>query len=343
MDQQIEGFVGIYTEASQNILALIQSTDDNLTKRRQMELLKEIGVIISSAQAGSAALIVGVIETAYKAGSIVAAEELRIQGVNNIDAKFTAKIHREAVQVIVDEAFYNILEATDNMSVDVKQRLATIIQKANQVSLIEGVSRREATKRAIAEATERGITGIVARNGAKIPVEKYLAASVQYHQRKAHVDGMINRATENKQDLVYVNSVGITCSICAQYQGRVYSISGNDSRFPKLDMRPPYHAHCVHSAYPWNEEYQDKEDVRKMLKDSNRPFVDNRTETNIRKYDKLQRETSRKNQTRKQWIKYKSRMPDLPDLKTFARHKAMDSPKYREWLEDFRLIGIQLK
>ncbi|PKH09853.1 phage minor capsid protein [Planomicrobium sp. MB-3u-38] len=342
MNKKIAILIALYEQSSQNILEVIHSISDGLSKRRQLELLQQAQTIVAEAQGESSELILDIIEAAYKLGSSETVEELKVQGVRNVQGNFSTAIHREAVQNITDDMFYTILEATDHMTADVKGRLEEITRRANQRSLIEGQTRREATALAVAEATERGITGIITANGARVPVDKYLAGTIQYFQRKAHVDGAINRMTENGQDLLYVNSVGITCSICAQYQGRVYSISGNDRRFPRLDRRPPYHGHCVHSAYPWNEEYQTAADVSEMLITSNRPFVDNRSEANIKKYEEMQLTTSRKNETRKQWMRYKSRMPDLPDLKTFASHKARNTQKFRDWQEDFRRFGTMI-
>ncbi|MDG5470521.1 minor capsid protein [Jeotgalibacillus sp. ET6] len=343
MNEDIEKLVAMYEQSSMDIIGVIQSISGGLTKRRQLELLKQIGVIISITQGDATGIILEIIEAAYKEGSNEATEELRAQGVKNIEASFKAGIHREAVQNIADDMFYTVLEASDNMSQDAKDRLEMITTKANQRSLIEGQTRREATKKAVAEATAKGITGAIYKNGAKVPVEKYLANTIQYYQRRAHVDGSINRMTENNKDLLYVNSVGITCSLCAQYQGRVYSISGKDSRFPPLTNRPPYHGHCVHSAYLWSEEFQDPKDIADMLQTSNRPFEDNRSEAKIRKYDEMQRKASRKNETRKQWIRYKSRMPDLPDLKTFGSQKARNTKKYKKWQQNFQLFGLIIK
>lgn len=109
------------------------------------------------------------------------------------------------------------------------------------------------------------------------------------------------------------------------------------------DIRPPYHGHCVHNATPWVERYHDEDEIEKAINDSNRPFTDNRTELNIRKYEQLQQEKSRQNETRNQWIRYKSRMPDMPDLKTFASQKARNTKKYNEWQEDYRKIGQSIK
>ncbi|WP_025698125.1 phage minor capsid protein, partial [Paenibacillus forsythiae] len=207
-----------------------------------------------------------------------------------------------------------------------------------------GVSRRKATKQSVAEASARGITGMVAKNGARIPTEKYMASVIQFHQRKAHVTGVEQMAIQNDRDLLYVNFVGITCPLCAKYQGRVYSISGNDQRFPRLERRPPYHGHCVHSTSVWVEEYTPAAEIEQAIKDSNRPFVDNRIEDNIQRYEQLQKEKSRKNETRKQWIRYKAVLPnDMPSLKQFASHKVRGTKKYADLQELYRKVNIEIK
>lgn len=338
-----EKLIKMYEDASYNILGQIRDSGDSLNQRSKLDLLNNVGNIISVLQGDSVSLVLAIIEKAYVAGSKEAMANMVTKGTKELEASFKSAIHREAVQKIVDDSFYTILQASDYMAQDVKNRLESIISKANSSSLIEGTSRKAATQKAVEEATQSGITGIITKNGSQVPVDKYLNSSISYYQRKAHVDGSINRMIENKQDLLYVNSVGITCPMCAQYQGRVYSISGKDTRFPPLDLRPPYHGHCVHSAYPWNEEYQTSDDVKKMLKDSNRPFEDNRTEENIKKYEERQRTMSRKNAARKQWIQYKARMPEhIPDLKVFASNKTKKSEKYKEWSRDYAAFGKKI-
>lgn len=334
----LDKLLAVFEETSSKLLDLVRSLL-GFSGNRLSRYLKEVENIASAMQEEAVILLLQVIEESYRQGSNEAINTLKMTGLENINAKLSIGVDRAAVQQIVDDAFYSILEATDFMTQDTKDRIESIVQEANRAALVEGQSRRIATQKAIAEATERGITGIIAKNGARIPVEKYLAGTIQYYQRKAHVDGVLNRMTQNNLDLIYVNSVGITCSRCAQYQGRVYSVSGSDKRFPPLIERPPYHAHCVHSAYPWIERYEDDEQVQRMLVESNRPFEDNRAERNIQRYTELQQEKSKKNEVRKQWIRYKSRMPDLPDLRTFASHKARNTQKYQEWMADYRAFG----
>lgn len=343
-----EELIALYAQTDQRLRDLVQALQDgNISNRRKQELFQQIDAIIAELTGNAGQGLADLIGTEYRGGAAAVVEELVAAGIAReaLDVTVQAITHQRAAQAISDEAFYSILEATEHMSRDAKQRIEDAVKIANEQSLLEGVSRRQATQNAVAQVNKQGITGMVAKNGARIPADKYMAGVVQYHQRKAHVTGTENMAVQNGQDLVYVNFVGITCSLCAKYQGRVYSISGNDERFPKLDLRPPYHSHCVHSLSVWVEEFTPAAEVAQTIKDSNRPFdKDNRTEANIKRYNELQREKSRKNETRKQWIRYKATLPnDTPDLKQFASNKVRGTKKYGELQELYRKVNIEIK
>jgi uncharacterized protein (DUF2141 family) len=329
-----EQVIALYVAADERLRILIQSLEDgSISRRRKEELLRQVEKIIADLTGKSGERMAGIIGDQYRAGAAAAVEHIVKVGVaaDQINQTLKPLIHQRAAQAIMDEAFYSILEASEHMTKDAKRRIEQAVRTANERSLVEGVSRRQATKQAVADLNDRGITGMIAKNGALIPADKYIAGVVHFHLRKAHVTGSKNMGVQNGYDLMYVNFVGITCEFCATMQGRVYSISGDDQRFPKLDEEPPYHSHCVHSMTPWIEEYATSEAVEKMIADSNRPFVDNRTRANIKKYKEIQQLKSRKNETRKQWIRYKSVLPkDTPSLRTFARNKSLNALEYKE-------------
>jgi len=343
----VEELIALYTRADERLRALVQSLEEgSLSRRRKEELLRQIEAIIADLTDEAGNQMAGIVSESYRAGASEAVSGMIQAGMAREAINSTLKplIHQRAAQAIMDEAFYSILEASDNMSADAKWRVEEAVRRANERSLLTGMSRREATHQAVAELNQQGITGIVTRNGARVPADKYMTGVIHYHQRKAHVTGAENMIVQNGIDLVYVNYVGITCELCAKYQGRVYSISGRDPRFPKLEVRPPYHSHCVHSISAWIEEYTPADEVERMIRQSNRPFVDNRTEANIRRYERIQREKSRKNETRKQWIRYKAVLPDeTPDLRTFASMKARNTKAYRELQEAYRRINSEIK
>ncbi|MEK4328923.1 phage minor capsid protein [Paenibacillus sp. FSL R7-0312] len=343
-----EELIAQYVLTDERLRALVQSLEDgNISNRRRQQLLRQVEVIVEELTSSAGQGLADLVGSEYRNGAAVAVEQMTAAGIaaETVNSSLKTIIHQQAAQTISDEGFYSILEASEHMSRDAKRRIETAVSRANKQSRIQGVSRRQATQNAVAEVNKQGITGMIAKNGAEIPADKYMAGVVQYHQRKAHVTGTENMAVQNGQDLVYVNSVGITCSMCAKYQGRVYSISGADKRFPKLELRPPYHSHCVHSISVWVEEYTPDAEVEQTIKDSNRSFdQESRTEANIKRYNELQREKSRKNETRKQWIRYKATLPnDTPDLKQFASGKVRGTKKYGELQELYRAANIEIK
>lgn len=71
-----------------------------------------------------------------------------------------------------------------------------------------------------------------------------LVARTKWHEaQQLAVKGV---AANYGTDLVRVSSHNTTTAICQQYEGKVFSISGQSKDFPFLDMSPPYHPNCLH-------------------------------------------------------------------------------------------------
>ena len=64
----------------------------------------------------------------------------------------------------------------------------------------------------------------------------------------------LNTAQEVGTDLVQWSAHNTKCQICAPYEGKIYSISGNSKVFPKLTAVPPLHPNCLHTMTPVFEE-----------------------------------------------------------------------------------------
>lgn len=311
-----------------------QLESGNLSRRHQDELNRQIDVIIAELTGKAGQSLAALIGEEYRAGAAEAVGQITAAGVarESINNTLSQIVHQRAAQAIMDEAFYSILKASEYMSQDTKQRIKNAVQLANEKSLTLGMNRCEATTQAIEDVNNKGITGIVAKNGARIPADKYMAGVIHYHQRKAHVVGTENMAVQNGYDLVYVNYVGITCEHCARKQGRVYSLSGNDKRWPHMtdEYKPPYHAHCVHSMSIWIEEYQSPEEVQRLLDVSNRLGEETRSEQHIRRYKELQAHKAQLNADRKQWEQYRLAAPDQTP-KTFSAFRRMKYNNTERW------------
>lgn len=120
-------------------------------------------------------------------------------------------------------------------------------------------------------------------------------------QKQSVLERVLKTAEDTyHNDLIEIPILYTTCGECAKYQGRVYSAYGNDLRFPKLPQHILetgfIHDGCRHGflnfLYHDGATIQAYDDNGLMIEldaiqQSNRPFIDNRTEAEKQRYLKL--------------------------------------------------------
>jgi len=74
---------------------------------------------------------------------------------------------------------------------------------------------------------------------------------VKFHEAQAQ--GALITCANYDTDIIQVSSHNTTTEICMPFEGKIFSISGNDKRFPPLDDIPPFHPNCLHNLYPYFE------------------------------------------------------------------------------------------
>ncbi len=60
---------------------------------------------------------------------------------------------------------------------------------------------------------------------------------------------IIRQAINQDTDLIQVSSHNSVCELCQKYEGKIFSITGSDNRFPLLSDVPPFCDNCRHSIY----------------------------------------------------------------------------------------------
>ena len=131
-EQLTDQLIAMYSEANFFLREQIRSLEDGATKKRKQELLKKIQRILSELSENAAETSRDIIESSFTKGSLEAISSLIQQGIAEdlIVPTIQTVIHKEAVQAIVDEAFYRILETNDNMLEDAKERIEEITKRA---------------------------------------------------------------------------------------------------------------------------------------------------------------------------------------------------------------------
>lgn len=110
-----------------------------------------------------------------------------------------------------------------------------------------------------------GVTGFIDKAGRRWRLSTYTTMVCRTTSRQAQILSVLTR--DDEQDLYQITSHGTTCRVCAPYEGRVYSKSGNDPDFPPLadafgkivpegpnELNNTWlniHPNCLHSIVPW--------------------------------------------------------------------------------------------
>ena len=168
---------------------------------------------------------------------------------------------------------------------------------------------------------------------------------------KNHFLSEIKQCNDLGTDYVYCGGHTYTCSECAKYQNRVYSISGKDSAYPKLpDFVYEYggfHPGCRHGFHPFfGDSIADKNgNYVDALEYSNRPFVDDRTPEEIEGYNQYLKKAEKerlRDENLKDFYILKKELPDVipKSYSTFAKYKAHNSDKYINILNSANEKGI---
>ena len=67
---------------------------------------------------------------------------------------------------------------------------------------------------------------------------------------EAHSQASIMMASNYETDLIQISTHNTNCEVCIDFEGKIFSISGNSKIFPPLYELPPYHPRCLHLSFP---------------------------------------------------------------------------------------------
>lgn len=157
-------------------------------------------------------------------------------------------LEREMVRMLTE----NLVTDLGNAIQTVGRRTEDVFRKeglraARDRALGEGVT--EASKRMQERLVKDGVTSFVDAAGRRWSLSHYSQMVVNTVTSEAQ-----NRVTElliveKGLDVVEINSVVDPCNVCADHDGKVFSLMGS-SDFPILRERPPFHGSCRHFIFP---------------------------------------------------------------------------------------------
>jgi hypothetical protein len=202
------------------------------TIREQSKYIKSLKSVTHKAAMPSTDLINGraskqIVSTLYDD-----AVESMLMATNNGRSNMT-RVSRLTQQRLLNESYIDITVAQGFESGNLQKAISGLTTAFEQ-KIIQGFSE-----------------GLFVKAGNRRFTPEYYAemvARVKFHEAQAHATLMM--AKNYDTDLVIVSSHNTSTPICLPFEGKIFSISGKDSRFPLLTEIPPFHPNCLHLLFP---------------------------------------------------------------------------------------------
>lgn len=151
-------------------------------------------------------------------------------------------------------------------------------------------------------------------------------------------------------DLVIVECFGVCCSKCAMYRNRVYSMTGKDKRFPQFPDDFDYE--CGMRPSPFIEGVSEPSfECKNIIKYSNRPFVDDRTQEEVERYnnwhalmEEAKEKEIKKAQAQKEYFWLQENLPNIcpKSLSGYSRMKNANTENYQKLVKAAAELGKKL-
>lgn len=256
MDKRIEQLTLIYRTTQKKLARIVRSVGvTDLQRTRASVLLVQVNREIAILNKRSKKWASKTMPVSYAHGLDITEERLRALGITKY-VNMSAKIHTGAVNVLIDDVTVDLLVANQTMKKNVVRYIHATQQQAledKQISrliadgLIQGQTRKEISGR-IQTQFEKLLKEekFITINGRNYRPDAYSRLVARTRTLEASNQANVNATLQYGLDLVQVDIHAGSCDICDPFQGKIYSISGNDTEFPALDERPPYHPNCRH-------------------------------------------------------------------------------------------------
>lgn len=341
----VDELIRLFTASQYELIRLLQTTQPRgtVTKYRK-ELLTQVNKELALLQSRATPVMENLIKESYIKGIIYTNRKLgkKINGTKEADIlRALSKTHRKTINVFIRNKLGDLNDTNYFIGRQIKDTIQKATDDAIGLKLTTNETLKECKKNILKNFAENGINAIKTKNNRTIRLDAYADLVARSTVREVTNTATIKQVEELGYDLVKISSHPGACPICQTYEGRVYSISGKDKRFPRLDVvfssgYANIHPRCRHVLEPYIETFND---VGKDIIKSNMPFQEpDKNDKQVQAYYSNQRKKAKMRQDRLQWEKYKTVLPnDVPStLSGFRQMKAANSENYQELKRKYR-------
>lgn len=195
---------------------------------------------------------------------------------------------------------------------------------------------------------KQGLFAFVDKGGKRWTLENYCAMATRTVSQQSTNLGQI--FAQEDHDLYYIVPHTGSCSLCAKYEGRVYSRSGKNKKYPPLssafrkidpngsdDLDNTYwsiHPNCRHKIVRYVEKAHSQRQQKVIQQQSVRPFeLTEKQQEEQRYYQERERVQNNRNAALAEFKMYLQVMPPKDvcgNFIEFYKHKTANDSKYKE-------------
>jgi hypothetical protein len=261
---------GQWTQYWRDLLLEVRAILQQLDEYADTWIEQTIGQVYSQAAAQTAVFVIGL-------GKVSAANPA------------FAQVHQRAIDVLAQNLAGNLRDATQYVGRQTEDVFRRVQLEQAARKYAAGATIEDMKKKVIQQLLDQGQTAFKDKLGRKWRLDTYAEMVARTITREAASVATINTCKEFGLDLVQVTTHYPTCHLCAPLQGKVFSLSGKDRRYPKYgenEARIPRHPNCRHSIHPYVRELDDNAEETERF--SNEPLdKDPRNEAEKRAYAEM--------------------------------------------------------
>jgi hypothetical protein len=289
--KQVQQLISMYRQGFEEVLqVIIRKEAKGQWTRYYRDLLLDIDNILRQMDQYADTWIEQTIGQVYSQATAETTAFLSQLGTVQQATPGFAQVHQRAIDVVAQNMAGNLRGATQFIGRRVEDVFRQVGLEQTGGKLASGATVQDMKQLAVQQLLDHGQTAFVDRIGRKWRLDTYAQMVARTTTRETASVATLNTCQEFGLDLVRITIHYPTCEICAPLQGKVYSISGKDTRYPKLtdEHRPPLHPNCRHVLTPYVREFDNKAGETERV--SNQSLdKDPRSEAEKQAYAKSQR------------------------------------------------------
>lgn len=347
-EQEIEALVTIYQRARMRLIQQILYTDNVGLKTYYNTILQSVQSELAKLQSATDRFIETAIPREYQAALDDMYAYFHKTGLMASKSFMFAQIHTDAVYTIAREMQFQIQSGLATVGRQVIRYLDVSKAEALRSMGLSATAEKLATGTTITQMKDN-MLHLMKNNGfftvqygeypgRQVRADTYAKMVARSTTREAGNTARMNTGDQLGYDLVRISEHYPTCKVCAPLQGRIYSRSGNDTRFPSLYSLPGFadgynnmHPNCRHVVTPTVEALWSDEERARYVTDGTKSTVeDPRSVEEINLYNKQQAQNRQARNDLFQYERYKERLgKEAP--KTYSAFRRMKSKGGDSW------------